>query len=118
MSETKRDRAKLMVNLDLITKEEFVNKTGFSEDQWYYWFGDGKKIGPPNSDQIEVICSTFDWSPTYIFFGLGFVRLSEIKAFHESTKLAQQVKRTEERQTEILSKLDQLTMLLTSPKTV
>ena len=111
-NETRRDRAKLLTEIDGITKDDFINKTGFSEDQWYYWFGGGEKIGSPNPNQIQIICEAFDWSPTYLFFGLGFVRLSEIEAFHASTKLAKQVEQAEKRQLEILSKLDELTTLL------
>ena len=112
MAGGRRDRAKMLARIDGLTKEEFVRKTGFSEDQWYYWFGNGKKAGPPNPDQIETICMAFDWSPTYIFYGIGSMRLSEISNSNPEDELKSQLQSLQNQQAEILARLDNISELL------
>lgn len=112
MTETRRDRVLKLCYEYHITKDEFVQKTGFSEDQWYYWTGSGKKTGSPNSDQMQIICEAFDWSPTFIFYGLGARRLSEIKAASDCNNAEVQLLAVKNRQMEILSRLEKICSVL------
>lgn len=112
----RRKRAHRLAQLDGVTKEMFIQKTGFSEDQWYYWYGSSKKSGAPNSDQIEVICAAFDWSPTYIFYGIGPERLSEIEENSEDNKTSLKLAKLEAQQAQILEKLNQLGSSMSTAK--
>ena len=60
-----------------IDKNVFLNRTGFSEKQYYRWFGNGVTSNSPTAPQVVHICATFGWSPTWIFYGLGPRYLSE-----------------------------------------
>lgn len=99
-----------------ISKELFMEKTGYSEDQWYYWFGGGNKAGSPNPDQIYVICKAFDWSPTYIFYGIGFKKLSDVESYHATTMSHSQLELVKTRQQEILNKLDNIAAIISTSK--
>ena len=83
---------------DIISCSSFCNDTGYSEDQFYYWTGKGKKIGLPSVLQSRHIHITYDWSPSYTYFGVGPKRLTELAAL-----TAQAIT-----QAEILKKLDTL----------
>ena len=71
-------RFKDLAQEDGITMAQFCETTGFSEDQFYYWTGTGKKTGNPNGPQIAFMCWTYEWSPTYLLFGIGPKRLTEV----------------------------------------
>lgn len=76
--ETRRQRVNQLATTHGINREVFCEKTGFSQDQWYYWFGSGSRATSPSAEQIHKICETFDWSANFIFFGIGPMRLSEV----------------------------------------
>lgn len=59
-----------------VSKEDFVERTGFSERQYYRWFTDGQDASSPSAQQMSKICAIMDWSPTYLFFGVGPSQLS------------------------------------------
>jgi len=75
-----KERAHELLNEQNISKEEFCERTGFSEGQYYRWLGNKQKdtlyAMTATSGQIMHICAVFDWSPTYLFFGLGPTSLS------------------------------------------
>ena len=73
-----KDRANALLDEDGIDKEEWCNRTGFSEGQYYRWLGNGTTQSLATAAQFMHICAVFDWSPTYMFFGVGPARLSEI----------------------------------------
>ena len=75
---TRRDRAKKAAELDGINKKTFVEETGFSEHQWYSWFGNGKEQHSPTLAQSQSIMDSLGWSPLFIFQGIGPHRLSEL----------------------------------------
>ena len=87
---TRRDRARLLARKHGITRKRFVDETGFSDDQFQYWFGDAKRTGSPSSEQISRICDVFDWSPTFIFFGLGPETLTELRDSQRAIDIALQ----------------------------
>lgn len=54
-----------------VTKEIFCDKTGFSLDQFHSWTTLTKSARVPSTDQVSTICEAFEWSPTFIFYGVG-----------------------------------------------
>ena len=66
-----RARAKSLFIEDGLTKQKFCEITGFSEAQFYRWYGNGKSAGKPTMLQANHIVRCFDWSPSYIEFGAG-----------------------------------------------
>ena len=74
-----QDRARSLLNELGIGKEEWCERTGFSEGQYYRWLGSkpGRSKTTSNTAQFMHACAVFDWSPTYLYFGLGPVSLSE-----------------------------------------
>tara|TARA_B110000037_G_scaffold196848_1_gene234443 strand:+ start:237 stop:641 length:405 start_codon:yes stop_codon:yes gene_type:complete len=65
-----------------ISKEEFCERTGYSEGQYYRWTGKANKSSGATTTQLAKVCIIFGWSPTYIIFGLGPRYLRELKV-HE-----------------------------------
>ena len=61
------------------SKEELCKRTGYSEGQYYRWTGKANKSSQATTTQLAKVCMVFDWSPTYIIFGLGPRYLSEVK---------------------------------------
>ena len=117
--ETQRERAKILARSQGITKEIFCQKTGYSVDQWYYWFGAGNRISSPSVDQLGHICECLDWSPNFIFFGIGSASLREVKTNSDRQSLPESIARLEkyllEQQqvlTALLNKVDKLAVKL------
>ena len=75
---TRRNRAKKAAELDGISKKTFVEETGFSEHQWYSWFGDGKEQHAPTLAQSQTIMDSLGWCALFIFHGIGPHRLAEL----------------------------------------
>ena len=78
MATTRRARAKLDARLDGVTASVFAEKTGFSEHQWYSWFGDGKEQHAPTNAQSQTIMDSLGWSALFIFHGIGPPNLEEL----------------------------------------
>lgn len=74
-----KQRAKALLDESGIDKYEWCKLTGFSEGQYYRWMGNGNSRTLATARQVMHICEVFDWSPTYIYFGIGPARLSEVK---------------------------------------
>jgi hypothetical protein len=91
-------RVLALMEEDSINCRSFCDDTGFSEDQYYYWTGAGKKTGIPSVKQSRRIHETYDWSPSYTYFGVGPKRLSELSG----------ISAVAEDQAIILNKLDKL----------
>jgi len=72
-----KQRAHSLLNEQNIGKEEWCDRTGFSEGQYYRWLGNKHDHSQATAAQFMHACAVFDWSPTYIYFGLGPTRLSE-----------------------------------------
>ena len=62
-----------------ISKEEFCKRTGYSGGQYYRWTGKANTSSQATTTQLAKVCMVFDWSPTYIIFGLGPRYLWEVK---------------------------------------
>tara|TARA_R100001377_G_scaffold81791_1_gene61528 strand:- start:55 stop:396 length:342 start_codon:yes stop_codon:yes gene_type:complete len=74
-----RTRAAELIRADGITRQAFAEQTGFSEDQFQYWFGNGGRQGTPSFRQGVVIFRAFDWSPSWVLLGLGPKRGSDLE---------------------------------------
>lgn len=72
-----KERAHTLLNEENIDKEEWCERTGFSEGQYYRWLGNKHAHSQATAAQFMHVCRIFNWSPTYIYFGLGPTRLSE-----------------------------------------
>jgi len=72
-----KDRARFMLNEMGIGVQEFCEKTGYSEGQYYRWITNTGKTSKANSAQFARCCAVFDWSPTYILFGVGPKKISQ-----------------------------------------
>jgi len=68
----------LLARMDGVTRKVFADRTGYSEDQYQYWFGAGEKRGAPSVRQASEICQEFDWSPSWIQLGRGPMRLHQL----------------------------------------
>jgi hypothetical protein len=79
-----RDRFKSAAVSDKMTKKRFVKLTGFSEHQWYSWFGDGKEQHSPSVEQTESILDSLGWSALYIYHDLGPYRLNDLMIIIEA----------------------------------
>jgi hypothetical protein len=75
---TGRMRAKKAAVNDGINMKRFVQLTGFSEHQWYSWFGDGKEQHSPSVEQFKSLIDSFGWSALYIFHGLCPHKLTDL----------------------------------------
>jgi len=74
-----RNRARELLKAQGISKEEFCTRTGYSEGQYYRWTGKASATSQATTTQLAKVCIVFDWSPTYIIFGLGARYLWEVK---------------------------------------
>ena len=74
-----RVRARELLKGQDISKEEFCKRTGYSEGQYYRWTGKANTSSQATTTQLAKVCMVFDWSPTYIIFGLGPRYLWEVK---------------------------------------
>jgi len=72
-----KDRARFMLNEMGIGVQEFCEKTGYSEGQYYRWITNTGKTSKASSAQFARCCAVFDWSPTYILFGVGPRKISQ-----------------------------------------
>ena len=57
-----------------ITKQDWLEKTGFNEAQYYRWHNPSGKV-VPSGDQLFHILSTLQISPNYFFFKIGPIAL-------------------------------------------
>lgn len=108
MSKTRaarRRRAQYLAKLDGVTVGKFTSMTPYSAEQYRYWFGNGRKQGAPNTDQIYTICTTFDWSLNWIFFGVGPIRLSDATVQDPIEALRDEIQRNNDTIERILTKL-------------
>tara|TARA_R110002074_G_scaffold341843_1_gene512386 strand:+ start:100 stop:645 length:546 start_codon:yes stop_codon:yes gene_type:complete len=53
-----------------ITKQDWLEKTGFNEAQYYRWHNPTGKV-VPSGDQLFHLLSTLQISPNYFFFKIG-----------------------------------------------
>ena len=90
-----------------INKEAYIQTVGCSEDQYYSWMGNGKNASHPSLFQTYKICSLLDWSPTYILFGVGPQRLSEVIKSHE-LDLSNIIAGVEERHHKLVESVDNI----------
>ena len=74
-----RSRARELLKGQDISKEEFCKRTGYSEGQYYRWTGKASASSKATATQLTKVCMIFDWSPTYLIFGLGPRYLREVK---------------------------------------
>ena len=74
-----RVRARELLKGQDVSKKEFCKRTGYSEGQYYRWTGKANKSSQATTTQLAKVCMVFDWSPTYIIFGLGPRYLWEVK---------------------------------------
>ena len=74
-----KDRARFMLNEMGIGVQEFCEKTGYSEGQYYRWMGKSiaSRKARATAMQFARCCAVFDWSPTYILFGVGPRNISQ-----------------------------------------
>ena len=72
-----KERARFMLNEMGIGVQEFCEKTGYSEGQYYRWITNTGKTSKASSAQFARCCAVFDWSPTYILFGVGPRKISQ-----------------------------------------
>ena len=66
-----RSRARELLRGQNVSKEEFCKRTGYSEGQYYRWTGKASASSKATATQLTKVCMIFDWSPTYLIFGLG-----------------------------------------------
>ena len=74
-----RSRARELLRGQDVSKEEFCKRTGYSEGQYYRWTGKANASSKATATQLARVCMVFDWSPTYLIFGLGPRYLREVK---------------------------------------
>ena len=74
-----RSRARELLRGQDVSKEEFCKRTGYSEGQYYRWTGKASASSKATATQLTKVCMIFDWSPTYLIFGLGPRYLREVK---------------------------------------
>ena len=74
-----RSRARELLKGQDVSKEEFCKRTGYSEGQYYRWTGKANASSKATATQLTKVCMIFDWSPTYLIFGLGPRYLREVK---------------------------------------
>ena len=74
-----RVRARELLKAQDISKDEFCDRTGYSEGQYYRWTGKANTSSQATTTQLAKVCMVFDWSPTYLIFGLGPRYLWEVK---------------------------------------
>ena len=74
-----RSRARELLKGQDVSKEEFCKRTGYSEGQYYRWTGKASASSKATATQLTKVCMIFDWSPTYLIFGLGPRYLREVK---------------------------------------
>lgn len=72
-----KERAHALLNEDNIGKQRWCELTGFSEGQYYRWLGNTHAHSQATTAQVMHVCTVLNWSPTYIYYGLGPARLSE-----------------------------------------
>ena len=86
-----KERANALLNEKGIGKEEWCELTGFSEGQYYRWYGPNHAHSATTSAQFMHICAVLDWSPTYLYFGLGPARLSACTQYKPVEVLAMDI---------------------------
>jgi len=69
-------RCRAFNELNGIDKKAWLEKTGYSEDQYYRWHSLARKT-VPSSDQLVHCYITCDINPIWVWFGVGPMRLSE-----------------------------------------
>ena len=74
-----RSRARELLKGQDVSREEFCERTGYSEGQYYRWTGKSRASSKATATQLAKVCMIFDWSPTYLIFGLGPRYLREVK---------------------------------------
>ena len=74
-----RVRARELLKGQDVSKEEFCKRTGYSEGQYYRWTSKASASSKATATQLAKVCMVFDWSPTYLIFGLGPRYLREVK---------------------------------------
>lgn len=103
-------------NLTYVVKEVLsvsgyeVNKTtGIHVGGFINWM---KGMVSPSVKQIEPFCLHYDISPTYLFFGIGPVKISEIKGGETTAPVSQTFKEKKE----LGAKLDEVIDLVAKTK--
>lgn len=81
--DTARYRYRELIKEQGVGKEEFCERTGYSEGQYYRWMSTthSNKAHRVTTHQLGVLCETLNWSPSYVLFGIGPKSLSELKTF-------------------------------------
>jgi len=76
---TRLDRINELMVITGKTRDDFMD-LGFTESQISGWFAKAgsARARSPAARQLVKIWTSFDWSPTYVVFGKGVKRLSQV----------------------------------------
>ena len=81
------ERCKEFYARNNISKEDWCEKTGFSEDQWYRWHNVNSN-STPGIDQARKVFDELDMSPLKVWYGVGPDKLSTTCTILKANKKA------------------------------
>ncbi len=85
---SRRDRVRQILDELKLDKKTFCERLSISEAQYYRWIRsdvDSRYAAVPGVNFVIRVCAEFDISPTYILFGVGRKRLSEIQTLGDTS---------------------------------
>lgn len=83
-----KKRARQALIEDGISRGQFQAATGFSEGQYYSWFGKSKRGGTPTLEQLAWICERLGWSADWLLGGEGSMRRGDMQISTINHRLA------------------------------